>query len=630
MCGLCGFIDPLSRTPDIQLREAALAMCNRIAYRGPNAQAAWSDQKHGIGVAHCRLSILDLSDAGKQPMVSASGRYVIAFNGEIYNFKEIIALLEKEGKSPAWRGHSDTEVLLAAFDAWGVESTLPRLNGMFAFVAWDIAAGSLFAGRDRVGKKPLYYGWSNGVFLFGSELKALAAHPKFSTEIDMSSLAFFVNHSYVPSPDSIFTSFRKLPQGCFFELTGADVGRRSMPAVRSYWDPEIAFKKAHANPFHGSFSDACIHLESLVLDSVRLRMVADVPLGAFLSGGIDSAIVASLMQDAATKPVKTFTIAFPGEPFDESGSAASVARYLKTEHTEIPVTVSDALGVAPRLAEIYDEPFADDSQIPTWLVCKHSSRHVTVALSGDGGDELFAGYESYRRVMRRWPALSAIPPLARKAIASALSSYAHAAKEQSFSSQRRAVSALRQSHKLASLSFEDYYQWFMSYNRTGAKLFVSPQTFASSAFDKRTRLGLLDKMRLTDFRTFLTDDVCAKVDRASMNVSLEVRCPLLDCRIVDFAWSLPPKLLTSSIEGKLLLRSLAYKHVSRELLDRPKASFGIPISSWLRTGLSGWAGDLLEEGRIRRQGIFDPARFLFCGSNTKAESSIGDDCCGTC
>jgi asparagine synthase (glutamine-hydrolysing) len=607
MCGLCGFIDPLSQTPDFQLRETALAMCNRIAYRGPNAQAAWTDQTHGVGLAHCRLSILDLSDAGKQPMVSASGRYVIAFNGEIYNFKEIVALLENERKSPAWRGHSDTEVLLAAFDAWGVESTLPRLNGMFAFVAWDMKTESLYAGRDRVGKKPLYFGWSEGVFLFGSELKALAAHPKFSTEINMSSLAFFVNHSYVPSPDSIFSSFRKLPQGCFFEMTGADLSRRSLPSVRSYWDPEIAFEKAHANPFRGSFSDACSQLESLILDSVRLRMVADVPLGAFLSGGIDSALVAAVMHDTGTGPVKTFTIAFPGEPFDESGSAALVARHLNTEHTEIPVTVSDALGVAPRLAEIYDEPFADDSQIPTWLVCKHSSRHVTVALSGDGGDELFAGYESYRRVMRRWPALSAIPPFARKTIAATLSAYANSIGGHSVSSQHRAVSALRQSRKLACIPFEDYYQWFMSYNRTGANLFVSPQTLASSAFGKHRRFGLLDNMRLTDFRTFLTDDVCTKVDRASMNVSLEVRCPLLDYRIVDFAWSLPPRLLTLPTEGKLLLRSLAYKHVSRELLDRPKASFGIPISSWLRTGLFGWAGDLLEEGRIRRQGIFDPA-----------------------
>ncbi len=358
--------------PDSELRATALAMCERIAYRGPNARSAWADPSNGVGLAHCRLSILDLSDAGSQPMTSASGRFIVAFNGEIYNFREIAAILEKEKLAPAWRGHSDTEVLCAAFDAWGVESSLLRLNGMFAFVAWDTETKSLFAARDRAGKKPFYYGWCGGVFLFGSELKALAAHPRFSSDLDPASIAFFINHSYIPSPNSVFAPVRKLPQGCFFEMGQADIRGKSMPAVRSYWDPEVAFEEARANPFGGTFSDACGSLDALLSDAVRLRMVADVPLGAFLSGGIDSALVASIMTGLSSQPVKTFTIAFPGEPFDESQAAASVARHLRTDHTEIPMTAGDALAVVPRLPEIYDEPFADDSQIPTWLVSRHS------------------------------------------------------------------------------------------------------------------------------------------------------------------------------------------------------------------------------------------------------------------
>jgi asparagine synthase (glutamine-hydrolysing) len=598
MCGICGFINPEASCSAEDLLGTARAMCDRIIHRGPDSQGQWADPDFGIALGHRRLSIIDLSPAGNQPMTSPHDRYVISFNGEIYNFKEIAALLEAERKAPVWKGHSDTEVVLAAMEAWGVERALRVFNGMFAFVAWDKQEKRLIAARDRCGKKPLYYGWIGGVFMFGSELKALRAHPRFSADIDPASLAFFLNHSYIPVPHTIFSCVKKLPQGSYFILDRKEITQRGAPAVLAYWDVRETFAAARRNAFSGTREDAVTRLDELLGDAVRLRMIADVPLGAFLSGGVDSSLIVSFMQRESLSPVKTFTIGFPGECSDESAQARAIAGHLRTDHTEIQVTAKDALAVVRRCAKMYDEPYADDSQIPTWLVCKNCRDHVTVALSGDGGDELFAGYESYRSVMRNWPLLAIIPPAFRKIAASVIGSGTAAG-------NRGGLKNRRVAEKLRCKDFAEYYQWYMSFNKTGQHPLLASSPPCSSAFSRKRSGSILQKMLITDFVTFLTDDVLAKVDRASMNTSLEVRNPLLDYRIIEFAWTLPHRFLTNRNTGKLLLRSLLYRSVPRSLAERPKASFGIPLSQWLRTDLRSWADELLDETRLRRQGILD-------------------------
>jgi asparagine synthase (glutamine-hydrolysing) len=601
MCGICGFIDPGASAPAEMLLSTVKAMCDRIAHRGPDNQGQWADPGFGVALGHRRLSIIDVSEAGNQPMTSPGQRYVIVFNGEIYNFREIAGLLEKEKKAPRWRGHSDTEVMLAAFDAWGVERSLGRFNGMFAFVAWDTKEKRLVAGRDRCGKKPLYYGWTKGIFVFGSELKALAVHPAFSADIDRSSLAFFLRHSYIPSPQSIYANIKKLPQASFFSFGYGEIQQHGLPVVRTYWNVEETHAAAQKHPFIGSAEEACDRLEELLTDSVRLRMISYVPLGAFLSGGIDSSLIVSLMRKASSSPVKTFTIGFPGEPFDESGPAAAVASYLGTEHIALRLTAKDALDVVPRIPELYDEPFADDSQIPTWLLCRHCRDHVTVALSGDGGDELFAGYDSHRRVLQNWPLLSAFPGPIRSGVSLFIDMM------EKITGGKTRLFSRRQSGKWKAADFEDYYRWYMSYDKTRERLTLFDAPAPRTVFDVRRTGSLLERMLITDFETFLTDDVLVKVDRASMNVALEVRCPLLDYRVIEFAWSLPPSLLTTKTTGKLLLRRSLYRHVPRHLVDRPKASFGIPLSQWLKTDLHDWAADMLAPDRLHKQAVFDVA-----------------------
>ncbi len=600
MCGICGFIDPSLRLSGESMQTITKSMCDSISHRGPNAQGQFFEQSYGIAMGHRRLSIIDTSNAGSQPMDSFSGRYTIVFNGEIYNFLEIRSTLEKEGKQIPWKGHSDTEVLLASIETWGIERSLSLFNGMFAFALWDKQEKTLSLGRDRCGKKPLYYGWNNGIFLFGSELKAILAFPGFKKNINSEALKFYLNHSYVPSPSSIFEGISKLPQASYCSLTFDEAKRGATPAVKTYWDIPGIFTRCKSNIFKGSESEAVDILYNLLSDAVRLRMISDVPIGAFLSGGIDSALVVSLMQRISSTPIKTFTIGFPGERFDESAQARAIADYLKTDHSEIPLSAADALNVVGQLADIYDEPFADDSQIPTWLVCKNSREKATVALSGDGGDELFAGYESYRRVMKNWPFFAGIPAPLRGFIATMMRQFSQLRRQ----SGTAAIRTTRNIARMKTADFSDYYKWYMSYNKSNVPLLASAQHEAVSGFDRPVSGDLLGTMQYIDFKSFLTDDVLAKVDRASMNVSLEVRCPILDYRIMEFAWSLPGHLLTTKTTGKLLLRRCVSRMIPQALIDRPKSSFGIPLSSWLRTDLHSWAADLLQS-QAMRDGLFN-------------------------
>jgi asparagine synthase (glutamine-hydrolysing) len=589
MCGIAGFLDP-GRRLDPGLYEAvALAMADRLAHRGPDDRGAWSDAAAGIALGFRRLAILDLSSAGRQPMLSADGALVMLFNGEIYNH----AALRAELPGP-WRGHSDSEVLLAAIARWGFVAALERLEGMFAIALWDRRARQLWLARDRFGEKPLYWGTLGGALVFASELKALACHPGWTGALDPGALALFLGLSYVPAPCSAFAGIGKLPPGSYVAI-GAD-GVAAVP--KSYWSAQERAAGAAARPFAGDLAAAADRLEALIDDAVGVRMEADVPVGVFLSGGIDSSTVVAAMQ-RRRGGARSFSIAFPDPRYDESRHAAAVARHLGTEHTELTVSEADCLAVLPHLPEIYDEPFADASQIPTAALCRVTRAEVKVALSGDGGDELFGGYPRYaaaadawRRRARRRALLAAARPLSAALaghhgrLARRLRKLADGASHASpMSLYRDQVSRWRASDGL----------W------RGVALPATP-------FDAPLPAGpptLEQRFMLLDALTYLPDDLLVKVDRASMAVGLEARAPLLDHRIAEFAWSLPPELMVAG-GAKRVLREVLYRRVPRALVDRPKQGFEPPIGRWLGAGLRDWADDLLSPARLAAAGFLEP------------------------
>lgn len=599
MCGLCGFVD---RSParDTPTRLAVLtAMAERIRHRGPDDSGSWQDAEAGIGLGHRRLSVLDLSPEGHQPMRSRCGRYVIAFNGEIYNYREIRAELEAaEGPIP-WRGHSDTEVMLAAIARWGLRAALGRFNGMFAFALWDREERLLHLARDRLGEKPLYYGWMGGVFLFGSELKALRAHPAWRGEVDRDVLALFLRHGYVPAPHAIYRGIRKLPPGCFLSLPGAAPAGQE-PAPQAYWSALQVAAEGAARPHAVAPGQAIDELEALLKDAVALRMEADVPLGAFLSGGIDSSTVVALMQAQSAQPVNSFSIGFHEQGFNEAVHAAEVARHLGTRHTELYVSPEEAMAVIPLLPQLYDEPFSDSSQVPTYLVSKLARQHVTVALSGDGGDEFFAGYDRYFFANNLWRGFGWLPLGLRRGLARVLASLP------------RLPGDLPQ--KLAGVlpaaSREELFHYLSSYWRQPERLVHGAREPATVLTDpaRWPRVGsFIEFMMAMDMVGYLPDDILVKVDRASMGVSLEARVPLLDHRLVEFAWQLPLGLKIRDGQRKWLLRQVLYRHVPRQMIDRPKKGFAVPIGAWLRGPLRAWAEELLDPARLRREGYLDPA-----------------------
>ena len=587
-------------------------MTDTIAHRGPDADGVWVDPDHSLALGHRRLSIIDLTDAGAQPMMSASGRYVLSFNGEIYNFMRLRKQLEA-GAYP-YKGHSDTEVILAAAEQLGVREAIARLEGMFAVALWDRKTGLLTLARDRVGKKPLYYGWCGDTFLFGSELKALRQHPDFDATLDRDALGQYLQYGWVSQPNSIYQRISKLPPGSLIEVP-ADGSARSQQA-NVFWSAREVLEKGQEQRFQGSYNDALDGLDSILKDTVADRMVADVDVGALLSGGIDSSMVVALMQRAADRPVKTFSIGFWEEKYNEAGYADSVAKYLGTEHHELYITPDQALDVVDSLPFIYDEPFADSSQIPTYLVCKLAHEQVKVVLTGDGGDEQFAGYRRYKNCLKHWRDVSRVPAGTRDLLAGVTRfmgerawAYATDDSEKTVPRWTRKIGKISQ----RSCNWQARYPQEILANKFNKCIPVdrfvagasNPQTqLVDPAYWAETDDPLLAMLHY-DYIGYLPDDILVKVDRASMAVGLESRSPLLDHRVLEFAWSLPRDYLFDGRNGKLVLRDLLTRYVPRELIDRPKRGFSVPVKEWLVGPLRDWVEALISEQTLREQGVFD-------------------------
>jgi asparagine synthase (glutamine-hydrolysing) len=612
MCGITGFIDTARELSAVDLNALATCMSDTIRHRGPDDSGTWVDENTGIALSFRRLAILDLSPTGSQPMVSADGRYVIVFNGETYNFGEIRDELLPLGHT--FCGTSDTEIMLAAISQWGIEPAVKRFNGMFAFALWDRQERRLSLGRDRIGIKPLYYGWMNGTFLFGSELKTLQAHPAFQGEIDRDSLAHYLRYNCVHAPYSIYHGIRKLTPGT---LLSVDLdGPRENPEPVTYWSGKQVAESGVATPFEGTETEAIAELDALLRESVRLRMIADVPLGAFLSGGVDSSCIVALMQAQSSMPVRTFSIGFNEKDFDEAVYAKEVARHLGTDHTELYVTPKEAMDVIPLLPGLYDEPFADASQIPTFLVSQLARQHVTVSLSGDGGDELFAGYNRYYWGRQVWNSVGWMPRLGRNMLSKGLTLV------QPDAWQRlgkvlpvvgRFPLLADKMQKLAEIlpvdTPEAMYRGFVSHwqNPTSVVLGSSEQLTALTDSSRWADVPFTQRMMYMDMISYLPDDILVKVDRASMGVSLEARVPFLDDhRVVEFAWKLPLSMKLRGKQSKWLLRQVLYQYVPREMIERPKMGFSVPIADWLKGPLRDWAESLLGEKRLREEGYFDP------------------------
>lgn len=601
MCGLAGFLDCDKRVSPCDYHSLARRMADTLAHRGPDDGGSWCDADAGIAMGHRRLAVVDLSAEGHQPMMSSCGRYVIAYNGEIYNYRSLRHTLGNTGYS--WRGTSDTEVILEAFSQWGVDATLPALNGMFAMAVWDREQRKLTLTRDRFGEKPLYYGWCDGVLLFGSELKALVVHPQWDGSIDEVSIGHYLQRNYIPAPRSVFKNVRKLPIAHAVEFTTDGRSR-----LWSYWDPVERATAAFEKPFAGSEQKAVEELDALIRDSVSIRMIADVPLGAFLSGGIDSSTIVAVMQAVSSQPVRTFTIGHQEPRYNEAQHALVVARHLGTEHTELYVSDKDFTSLIGSLPDLYDEPFSDVSQIPTTIVSGLAREHLTVALSGDGGDELFCGYPRFWETSNRWQSMRTISPWVRGTLSGIASSIPQLSPLNRLT--RRLERYRRRLLELGSTDLRNMYQ--TRWQQWGDVAPFNHQLLGDlGAFETLPEPGCMDPIRdlmFLDSQTYLPDDIFTKVDRATMSVSLEARAPLVDHRIAEFAWSLPTSMHFGQDGGKRLLRQVLYRYVPRSLVDRPKQGFDIPIGRFLRTELRDWAEDLLSERNLEASGLLDVGR----------------------
>jgi asparagine synthase (glutamine-hydrolysing) len=613
MCGITGFIQYKGGASE-DLGRLCQTMADTIVHRGPDAGGVWVDPSFPLALGHRRLSIIDLTDAGAQPMTSASGRYVLSFNGEVYNFPR---LRQEQGISGyPFRGHSDTEVILAAVQHLGVEKAVSRLEGMFALALWDREERCLWLARDRVGKKPLYYGWCGNSFLFGSELKALRKHPDFDRDLDRSALGQYLQYGWVSQPRSIYQQVRKLPPGSLLKVSRDCQPWGPQPV--QFWSAREVAEQGEKNRFTGSYEDAIDQLDVVLNHAVDDRMVADVELGALLSGGIDSSIVVALMQKISDRPVKTFSIGFWEEKYNEAHYAAAVAKHLKTEHHEIYVTPDQALDVVDKLPHMYDEPFADSSQIPTYLVSKLAREQVKVVLTGDGGDEQLAGYRRYKNCLKHWQQVQRTPQPARNIMGSVTSAMGTGSWRFAQHYANRGKAVPRWTRKLAKISQRSCNWSATAPQQILANKFnscLAVDQFVPTAVNPATPLSdpsywadvqdPLIAMLHYDYTGYLPDDILVKVDRASMAVGLEARAPLLDHKILELAWSLPPEYLFDGKQGKRVLRDLLVRYVPRELIDRPKRGFSVPVKEWLVGPLRDWAEDLISEQTLREQGIFD-------------------------
>jgi len=613
MCGIAGFIQRGSFSSDWE--EVLTSMADQLAHRGPDSHGVWFDKEAGIGLAHRRLSIIDLTPEGHQPMLSASGRYVIVFNGEIYNYQKLMDELIALGHQ--FRGYSDTEVILAAMEQWGVKGAVQQFIGMFAIALWDRQTKSLYLVRDRLGEKPIYYGTVGKAFTFGSELKALKVHPHWDGEIDPDALTLFMQHGYIPTPHSIYKGIKKLTPGTILTVDFSQSASAITEAT--YWSMNDVAYDGHMNPLIGSDQNMITGLEDLLLASVKQQMVADVPLGAFLSGGIDSSTVVALMQSMSSQPVKTFSIGFDYEGYDEAGYARQIASYLGTDHTELYVSADDAINVIPKLPLIYDEPFADSSQIPTYLVSELTRRHVTVSLSGDGGDELFCGYTRYFMVKNIWKKISLLPLFSRRLITGIIlrtpvdrldmlfkwlnplfSKYSHPG---------RVGDKLKKAAYLLSAADPDEFYSLFTTNRVDGLLMPGNFDHRVDVLKKEDKWvssnRFVSQMMYEDTIQYLPDDILVKVDRATMAHSLESRIPFLDHRVVEYAWRLPLSAKYRNGQGKWILRQVLNKYVPEKYFERPKMGFGVPMGRWLSGPLRDWGEALLDESSIRQQGYLN-------------------------
>lgn len=609
MCGIAGLWDSALAQPEQE--QMMLAMLNSIIHRGPDSYGVW--QGDGLTLGHRRLSIVDLSPAGHQPMVSSTGRYIIAFNGEIYNHQILRQKLE-DGVSIEWRGHSDTEVLLECFSRWGLQETLTQANGMFAIALWDKSTQELILARDRFGEKPLYYSQGDNCFLFASELSSLEAYPSLNKTLNRAAIAQLIERSYILAPLSIYESVNKLSAGSFLRWTPT----QGIVEISSYWNAETAALHAIQNPFVGTEEQAEDQLDMLLKEAVGLRMHADVPLGAFLSGGVDSSLVVALMQAQSHKRIKTFSIGFDIPGYNEAEFAKTVAQHIGTEHTEYYVSVKDALDVVPKLSKMFDEPFADSSQIPTFLVSQMARRHVTVALTGDGGDELFGGYNRYFVVPSVWNRIGSIPLPMRKMLSSLLFNIPLPVLRILFSFLKPlagrygrpgdiGLKVRRLAEWMGHANFYEFYAGSMM-NWSAQNVVLGLESNSHSlglSSDVTQQITAFQTMLLSDTVSYLPGDILTKVDRAAMAVSLEGRVPLLDPHVFDFAWSLPDSFKYRDEQGKWLLRQVLFRYVPKALIDRPKMGFGVPLDVWLRGDLKEWASDLLSSQRLHRQGLLN-------------------------
>ncbi len=618
MCGIAGLWSLGGQFGRDECSAAVRRMTRSLTHRGPDDEGYFEQPEAGLYLGHRRLSIVDLSKEGHQPMLSPSRRYAIVFNGEVFNHRLLRPELERCGF--VFRGHSDTEILLAAIEQWGLRAAVERAIGMFAFALWDRTSYTLTLVRDRLGIKPLYYGWAGGQLVFGSELKALRQGMGFANRIHRGALALFLRHNYIPEPWSIYEGIFKLVPGTWISFDFAAARREPTPdelrtRTTVYWSAKDVVERGRDAHAAGGVEEATERLEALLRDAVGLRMEADVPLGAFLSGGIDSSAVVALMQAQSPRPVKTFSIGFQEAAFDEAPYARAVARHLRTDHTEMYVTPREAMDVIPKLVDMYDEPFADSSQIPTYLVAQLARRHVTVSLSGDGGDELFGGYNRYFWAERLWSQLGQLPGPVRRAIARGLRAMPNTwavllDSVKPLLPRRWRVSNPREKlGRVAELLFAaspaELYTLLVSHWAEPDMLVrdaSEPLTALTDPARQATLRNDTERMMYTDLVTYLPGDILTKVDRASMAVGLEARVPLLDHRVVELAWQLPLNLKISQGEGKWILRQILYKYVPRELIERPKQGFGIPIGAWLRGPLRDWAEALLDERRLRVDG----------------------------
>ena len=610
MCGIAGFIDHEGFSVKYA-KQIGNAMGKAIQHRGPDDSGLWIDKENGIVLSHQRLAVIDLSVSAHQPMVSSSGRYVICFNGEIYNHKDLRSELDLIGKSPLWRSHSDTETILACIDAYGLKKTLIKLIGMFSIALWDKSAKEVILARDRNGEKPLYYGANGRLLLFGSELKALRAHPKFIPKINRDALCLYLRHNYIPQPYSIYEGIKKLPPGHFVKLK-----KNAVP--EEYWSLNQNIISAELNPFEGSEKEALNALDKLLISTVKGQMQADVPLGAFLSGGVDSSLILALMQEQSSRPIESFTIGFNDKEFNEAPFGKEVAKYLGTKHNELYISSKTAREVIPKLPKIFDEPFSDSSQIPTFLVSEMAQKQVKVCLSGDGGDEVFGGYNRYtwansflsKQVNIPKPFLAFVAKLITglpPSVWNKLLKPALLVTPQKF----RYSNIGDKLHKIAKVlncsSLEEFYLLLISHWNFPESIVIQgkePKTILTSEGKIPDKLSNEEQMMFYDMVMYLPDDILVKVDRAAMAVSLETRAPFLDHRVIDLACQLPLAMKIRDGTNKWCLRQLLYKRVPKNLIERPKMGFGVPIGDWLRGPLRNWAEYLLAEKRIIQSGYF--------------------------